>query len=466
MGAAMRLPRFERSIAIAAGAAVVMLFCSRSSAGQEPQPGIVPDIPDDEVGEPPTRSPAPPPGPYRPFSGGLLGLPQAQEALPGQTIVVPRSGGYLPSLLPLPERLGAGRGVRVGSFALQSVTSSSLAYDDNINADDEDKEGDFIWSIEQAVRAQSLFRRHSLGFQASAGTGQYVQNRSESDVNWLVGTDGRLDFTPESSLGGFLTYTRDTEDPAAEGASADSGDNVFHLFNGGLAYDQQFRLFSWTLAGNASRVEYEEDDDRDRWSYGASTNLGYDVNDRLSVFLTPTYSRSTYDEATDGSGQDQDSYGYTFSVGASYEVGPRLSATGSVGYSWQFSDDNTQGVIFSGGLFYVLDGSTSASLGVSRSIGDTDVDGASTEISTDASLSVTRALRRDMALGASIGAGRSEFEGISRKDDNIFATIGYGYALTDALTFSAGYRYSQRFSDDGDEDFSRNIFLIGLTFRL
>ena len=78
---------------------------------------------------------------------------------------------------------------------------------------------------------------------------------------------------------------------------------------------------------------------------------------------------------------------------------------------------------------------------------------------------MTRALRRDTALGASIGASRNEFEGISRKDDNVFATIGYGYALTDSITFSAGYRYNQRFSDD-DEDFYRNIFLIGLTLRL
>ena len=41
-----------------------------------------------------------------------------------------------------------------------------------------------------------------------------------------------------------------------------------------------------------------------------------------------------------------------------------------------------------------------------------------------------------MALGASIGASRNEFEGISRKDDNVFATIGYGYALTNSITFT------------------------------
>ena len=197
MEASMRSRRTDQSSAIVA--ALLASGLGLGPAGAQVPPILtVPDNVDDEEVVPAPR-PAATGVPYQPFSGGLSGLPQSREALPGETIVLPRSGAYLPSLLPLPERLGAGRGVRVGSFALQSATSTGLAYDDNINADDKDREGDFIWSINQYVRAQSLFRRHSLGFQASAGTGQYFQHRGESEINWLVGTDGRLDFTPNSS---------------------------------------------------------------------------------------------------------------------------------------------------------------------------------------------------------------------------------------------------------------------------
>ena len=211
----------------------------------------------------------------------------------------------------------------------------------------------------------------------------------------------------------------------------------------------------------------------DSWSYGASTQLGYEINQQLSIFVTPTYSRTTYDESTDSSGEDQDSHGYSLSAGASYEVGPRLSATGSVGYSWVFADDDTQGVIFNGGLNYVIDGQTSANLGVFRSIGDTDVDGASAEISTGVTAGLTRAIRRDMAVGLMLGASRNEFEGIDSKNDAIFVTVGYGYAFNDRLTFSAGYRYAQQFADGGQdradqslESYYRNIIFIGLDLRL
>ncbi len=78
-----------------------------------------------------------------------------------------------------------------------------------------------------------------------------------------------------------------------------------------------------------------------------------------------------------------------------------------------------------------------------------------------------------MALGATVGASRNEFEGIDSKNDQIFATVGYGYAFTDSLAFSAGYRYTQQFasgSDSGDEQgldsYYRNVFFVGLTFRL
>lgn len=442
---------------------------------QEPPSVGVPDPPVEAEPVPPSPPATPAPGVFQPFSGGTAGLPPSQGVPPGQTVIVPRSAAYLPSSLPLPERLGAGRGYRLGDFALQSVTSTGLAYDDNINATDKDRESDFIWSLQQGVRAQSLFRRHSLGFQATAGTSRYFEHQSESGINWLVGTDGRLDFTPRSSLAGFLTYTRDKESPEEPGASPDSSDNVYHLFNGGLAYNQRFRRFDWSLSSNASRTEYENGDDngRDSWSYGASTSLGYVVNDRLSVFASPAYSRTSYDESTDESGEDQDSHGYSVSAGAGYTVGPRLSANGSVGYSWLFSDDDTQGVIFNGGLHYVIDGQTSANLGVSRSIGDTDVDGASAEVSTAVSLGVTRAIRQDMALGLTLGASRNEFEGIDSKNDQIFATLGYGYAFNDRLTFSAGYRYTQQFSSGDDSDneqgldsYYRNVLFIGVSLRL
>ncbi len=188
------------------------------------QPVVAPGGAEDgESGDAPSNAqPAlPRPGPFLPFSGGPGGPAVGLQPPPGAAVVIPRSSAYLPSSLPLPERLGAGRGIRVGSFALQSVTSTGLAYDDNIDATDKDRESDFIWTIQQGVRAQSLFRRHSLGFQATAGTSRYFEHQSDSSINWLVGTDGRLDFTPRSSLGGFLTYTRDKESPEEAGASSD-----------------------------------------------------------------------------------------------------------------------------------------------------------------------------------------------------------------------------------------------------
>src|SRR4051812_47657512 len=78
-----------------------------------PGTGLGQEAPSAGVPAPAEAPPSPPavsaPRVFQPFSGGTAGLPPAQAVAPGQTVIVPRSGTYLPSSLPLPERLGAGR---------------------------------------------------------------------------------------------------------------------------------------------------------------------------------------------------------------------------------------------------------------------------------------------------------------------------------------------------------------------
>ena len=409
------------------------------------------------------------------LASALPNFAYAQERLqplPAPAPTLPtRSSTYLPSF-PL-DSLGPSGGYRVGRWALLPSVSTSLAYDDNINADKNNREDDFIWSVNGAIRAQSLWRRHSLGFFASAGTGQYFKNSSESEVNWLVGSDGTLNLTRSSSLSGSVTYTRDTEDPEDPDSEGNADDNVFHQINTSASYNRDFGTrIGWSLTGGFSRTEFENSDssDRDRSTYRISTSPSYRVNDDLSVNLTPSYSRTEYDSTDNDDGSDQGSQSVTLTAGASYAVGPRLSASGNVGYSWFLpednNDDDTTGIVFSGSLGYVIDGRTSTSFAVNRSINDTDVDGASARINTSASASLTRALRRGMTLTFSAGGNRGEFEGIDRTDHRIFGAVRYGYALTSATSFTASYRYSQGFSDDNENEFYRNIFLIGLSMAL
>ena len=412
---------------------------------------------------------------------------------------VPRSADILP-LRPFEPR-GTGLGYRVGRFIVQPVVATGLAYDDNINADNDDRVDDFIWVGAVGARAQALLRRHAFGFDAVAGTSRYFQNSSESDVSWRVGADGRLDLTRRSQLAARVDYTRAEESRESVDRDSDADDSVFHQINSRVTYDQRFTRTTFALALDANRTDFEDsgEADRDRWRFRVAPSVSYDIRPRLRGDLSPSYARTAYD-TEDDAGRDQDEEQYEVQAGLSYTVSPRLSTRGFVGYSWfrpaDDEEDDEEGVIFGGSLTYAVgerttaslaarrtirddtsltftgnlshafDNRTSVGLSASRSFQDTNVSGATSRTTTSVSGNVRRAIRSDMALTASTGASRTDYEGINRTDDSIFARLGYDWAFAQNVTFNAFYRYSQRFADQADNDFYRNIVFIGVTVRL
>jgi hypothetical protein len=412
---------------------------------------------------------------------------------------VPRSVDILPTL-PFEPR-GLGLGYRVGRFVVQPTAVTGLAYDDNIDADNDDRVDDFIWVGGVGVRGEALLRRHAFGFDAVAATSRYFQNSSEDEVSWVVGADGRLDLTRRSELAGRVSYTRAEESPESVDRDTDADDSVFHQLNSSVTYDHRFTRSSLAVATSANRTEFEDsaEADRDRWRYRIAPSVSYDIRPRLTADLSPSYARTDYD-TEDDAGRDQDEEDYEVQAGLSYTVSPRLSTRGFVGYSWfrpaDDDEDDEQGftfggsltyevgerttaslaaqrtiredttVTFSGSLNHAFDSRTSVGLAANRSFRDTNVDGATSEINSSISGNVRRVIRSDMTLTASAGGAREEFQGIDREDDSIFARLTYDWAFHRAVSLTVSYRYSQRFADQPDDDFYRNIVFIGLTARL
>jgi hypothetical protein len=58
---------------------------------------------------------------------------------------------------------------------------------------------------------------------------------------------------------------------------------------------------------------------------------------------------------------------------------------------------------------------------------------------------------------------RSDFLDIDRTDHDIVAQVGYSRILVRNVALNLGYRYSQRFSDDNEDEFYRNIVSLGLS---
>ncbi len=403
------------------------------------------------------EAPAPPPEP----------LPDPLNQPPEPTL---NRGGYFGAgdasgPLQPPARL------QVGDFALQSSAAFFMSYDDNIEADDEEREEDVFLSFSPSMRAQSLYARHSLGFSASGTASTAVKNGSEDFFDWSIGADGKVDLSRQSKINAAVGYTRETEDDEAIDAEEDQNDLTFNLFNASLSYNTKGDKIGYSFGSSVSRLDAEgsDFDDRDRTTLGLRASASYAFSDRLSLSFGPTYQYSTFDEDVADDGEDRDAQIFGARVGGGFKASRTVSTQASIGFSVaRFADDdreNDQSLVGGVGLTWDAGAGTSLELRAGQTLGLTVVDGADTRKTTTGLARLRHSLKLGSrsAISSSLAYGVSEVSDLDRTDHTIGASLGYAYRLAENIFFNSSYRFSLRNSDDNEADFHRNLISLGIS---
>ena len=389
-----------------------------------------------------------------------------------------RSQRYLPRSLSLSEARPPG--FSVGDFIVLSGAATSLAFDDNVSADEDERDSALLWAGSVQTRALSTFRRHALGFDASTTASRALVGTDSDSLDWLVGADGRLDLTRRSQLTGRIGASHLTEDP--EDAESEIAQNAY-LYTARTSYSHSFTRFTGGATAFISRREEddsdvssvsrrlrEENEDElvasgDRTSYGVSFPFTFPVTQRLAFQVTPNWRRTLNDE------DDEDSSDFQVfgtSVGASFLVEGGLTISADVGLQFRRDDDGdtefdpAESLTFDWSLVRPIGGRTLVDVAASRSIADTSVSGATVRRNTRASTGLTYLVANNMQLRAEVSLSRSDFSGTDRVDNTVAGQLSASWQLNPRLSVNTSYRYSQRFSDGGD-DFYRNVISLGLS---
>jgi len=374
-------------------------------------------------------------------------------------------GGTVPPSLLAPSRL------QVGKFALSSQASFGLLYDDNVEADDDERDEDVFLSFSPSVRAQSTFSRHSLGFGASATTSAALKDTTDDVFDWQVGADGRIDLSRRSSINAAVGYSRDVEDDEDVDAEDDDGDTPINNIDASLGYDITGERLSIGVGGTVSRFDIEGDDfeDRDRTSVGLNGRVRYKLTDDLSFSGGPNYRRSAFDEDEADDGESRDANEFGLQAGVGYRATRTIRTRAALGYAaiaFDDSDrDDEESLTGSTGLTWAPGNGTTLSLDASRSLGLAIEDGEDSRISTRGSAALAHRLKIGFrsSLASSLALGVTRLSDLDRTDKDLVASLTYAYRLAENVSFSSSYRYSQRFSDDDDADFFRNVISLGVT---
>ncbi len=84
-------------------------------------------------------------------------------------------------------------GTPLGGFILYPSLTLGTEYNDNIFATDGDEEDDVIFRITPALKLESDWDNHALGFLASASFNRHVDHTSEDTTGYRFLSNGRLD---------------------------------------------------------------------------------------------------------------------------------------------------------------------------------------------------------------------------------------------------------------------------------
>ncbi len=374
-------------------------------------------------------------------------------------------GGSVPPSLLSPSRL------RVGDFALGGQASLGLVYDDNVEAEDEERDEDVFLTFSPSVRAQSTYARHSLGLSAGATTGTALKDSTDDFFDWRIGADGRVDLSRRSKIDASVGYSRDIEDDEDPDAEDDDGDTPIDNVDASLSYAVDGERVAIGTGFSISRLDFDDDDfdDRDRTAYGLTSRARYKWSDDLALSAGASYRYSAFDEdaADDGEGRDAQEVG--LQVGAGYRASRTITTRAALGFAYvRFDDsdrDNNDRLTGSTGLTWKPGNGITLDLEARRSLGLSIEDDEDTRTSTSGTATLGHRLKLGSrsALSSSLAFGISRLSDLDRTDRTLVAGVTYAYRLADYAFFTASYRFSQRDSDEEEADYYRNLMSVGVT---
>jgi hypothetical protein len=384
---------------------------------------------------------------------------------------VPVTGRSRPEYDPL--------GIRAGGFLIYPSFTVDGAYNDNIFADDENEESDFIFTYSPRIDFRSNFPRHSLRWTLQTDVGQYIDNTDENFWDYGTNLAGRLDITRNNRLIGSASYAHGhdaRDDPDDPGVDVSDEPVQFDEYGGTLGFEQEFNRFNVRVLGSADRVDYDEDepdtfeDARDRNLYGGRLRTGYFISPRINAFLEGGYEREVRD-STDRENTPplkRDNNVYDGRVGTAIDITGLVFGEVSVGWAYQEFDeselDSENDLVYGAGLTWNPTQLTSLSLDGNGGFEPSDT--GSSRLTHRVALRVDHELLRNVLIGGRIAYRRDDFQNDGRVDNRFDVGPDITYLINRYLSVGAGYTFTTRDSDDDTREFDRNVVSVRLTAQL
>ena len=372
------------------------------------------------------------------------------------------------------------KGLPLGSFRLFPTLDFEAAYDDNVHRTSLGTLSDYYFVINPAVVLRSEWSRDSLELKASLDQYQYNKLNTETNTNYDLAADGRLDLSRGLSVDGTTSYEvlhLPRGDPNQSLQALEP--TRYTDLHAGADISQYLAPFGLRVGGLFDRYVYDptslmgggtvDNAFQNRDEYSVFAKADYEFSPGYAVFAQATYDDRIYDLTPDTFGFDRNSNGYRVDAGVDMQVTNLIEGNIFAGYLNQtykapLRDQN--GIDYGASLTWYPAGLVSVQLKAQHLIEETVIPNAAAANEQTVDLGVNYAFRHDIVLTAGAGYADDNFSGTGRIDNVLLGSVGAKYLMNEYVYFKASYAYADRTSTLSGFGYRDNTVMIGLGLQL
>jgi hypothetical protein len=377
-------------------------------------------------------------------------------------------------------------GVHAGAFTLIPAVELIGGHDSNPGRSPGGAAANF-YTIAPELQAQSNWSRHEFKADLRGSYNGYSPDQTPtlSRPYFNGKLDGRIDVTHNTRVDLNSRLLISTDNPGSPNLQAGLAKlPVFTTMGGSIGLGQKFNRLDLSIKGDIERTMYQDsslvdgttasNQDRNYNQYTGKLRGGYDLSPMPYVELDVDTRR--HDLNTDFSGFQRDSNGVTGIVGSTFKLTNLLTGDLGLGYETRSYEDprfaRLSGLIGNGSLIYTASALTTVKLTLASVIGESTIPGVSGVLSRDLGLQVDHSLRRWLIATFKAGTGIDDYKGIDsggatpeREDHRYYAGAGLTYKLNRSIQIKGEARREWLHSNIAGNDYTANIFLLGLRLQ-
>ncbi|MEM1047298.1 MAG: outer membrane beta-barrel protein [Pseudomonadota bacterium] len=364
-------------------------------------------------------------------------------------------------------------GLRLGRFDIFPSVTVTGGYTDNTSGSSGGDGGSF-YRIRPELTATSDWSRHQVDVTFRGDFQGFPDRSDDNEPSAELDVDGRLDVGRATTVDLGLTYSLAREDQSSANVAAGDEDGILdQTLGASVRVNRDAGLIGVGIGGSVTRDFFTggttETEDRSNTEILGTLRLSLASDAVIRPFVEGSGGRRTFDGDRDTLGFDRDSTVMELRGGAELDIAPKLTGEASVGYRREDVSDSAledlEGIVFDASLIWSPDRLTLLTLTGATDFDPTTIAGATGSITYSASAGLTRSLRKNLTLDATLGLSYERFEGFPREDLRTNAGLGLTFDLNRHAAITAEYSYDRLDSTDSSADFDANTFELGVRLQ-